>query len=102
MFRFVAIQSELGSKIMNHIGIDASKVDSIILYIPNDTYYIKANAVLKIAKELNSWTQFLSVFSNTGKYGNYIYDYIAKNRYKWYGKKENCMIPTSDISSKFL
>jgi len=33
---------------------------------------------------------------------NYIYDYIAKNRYKWYGKKESCMIPTPELKAKFL
>ena len=102
IFRFVAIQSELGSNIISYLGIGSSKVDSIILYIPNVGYYTKANAVFRIAKELNSWYSYFSWFSFIGKYGNLIYDYIAKNRYKWYGKKVSCMIPTSDINNKFL
>ena len=99
IFRFVAIQSELGSKIINYLGIDTSIVDSIILYIPNIGYYTKATAVFRIAKELNTWHRYLSFI---GKKGNFIYDYIAKNRYQWFGKKESCMIPTSDINNKFL
>ena len=102
IFRFVAIQSELGSKILNYLGIDSSKVDSIILYIPNVGYYTKANAVFLIAKELKTWHSYLSYLSFIGKYGDFIYDYIAKKRYKWYGKKESCMIPTLDNHSKFL
>ena len=101
IFRFVAIQSELGSKIINYLGLD-SKVDSIILYIPNVGHYTKSNAIFRIAKELNTWHRYLSFLSFIGKKGNFIYDYIAKNRYQWYGKKESCMIPNSAIYSKFL
>ena len=102
IFRFVAIQSELGSKIINYLGIDTSIVDSIILYIPNIGYYTKATAVFRIAKELNTWHCYLSYLSFIGKYGDFIYDYIAKNRYQWFGKKENCMTPNFETQTKFL
>ena len=102
VFRFVSIQSELGFNIINCLDIDTSKVDSIILYIPNIGYYTKTNAVFRIAKELNSWHSNLSILSFIGKYGDFIYDYIAKNRYRWYGKKENCVISISYIHYKFL
>ena len=48
IFRFVQLQSNLGQKIINHIGIDTSKVDSFILYEPNVAYYYKAEAAIKI------------------------------------------------------
>ncbi len=102
VFRFVSIQSELGAKIITYLGIDTSIVDSIILYIPNAGHFTKSIAIFRIAKELNSWHYYLSYLSFIGKYGDFIYDYIAKNRYQWFGKKENCMIPTSDINTKFL
>lgn len=102
IFRFVALQSDLGGKIIQHLGIHSSKVDSIILYIPNKTYYTKISAVTRIASELNSWHRCLSIFRFTGKLGNFIYDFIAKNRYKWFGKNETCLISTSQIDSKFL
>lgn len=103
VFRFIAIQSELGQKIIKHIGIDTAETDSIILYLPKIAYYYKAEAALKIAKELDSFYSFLSyltIFPNSIL--NKIYDYIAKNRYKWYGKKEQCMMPSPELKSKFL
>lgn len=103
VFRFVTLQSDLGEKIIKHIGIDRNKTDSIILYEPGVAYFYKAEAALKIAKELNGIYSLLSLFSVfPNSISNYVYDYIAKNRYKWYGKKEQCMIPTPELKSKFL
>ncbi|MEZ4788350.1 MAG: DCC1-like thiol-disulfide oxidoreductase family protein [Flavobacterium haoranii] len=103
IFRFVAIQSELGQNIIKYLGIDTSKTDSIILYEPGIAYYFKAEAALNIAKELNSWHSILYVFIHVPNFiKNGIYDFIAKNRYKWYGKKEACIIPTPELKAKFL
>lgn len=101
--RFVSLQSELGQKIIKHIGIDSTKVDSIVLYEPGSAYYLKANAAFKIAAALNGCYPLLNSFSIFPSYlTNQVYDYIAKNRYKWYGKKEQCLLPSLEINSKFL
>jgi predicted DCC family thiol-disulfide oxidoreductase YuxK len=103
VFRFIAIQSELGQKIIKHIGIDTAETDSIILYLPKIAYYYKAEAALKIAKQLDSFyslLSYLTIFPNSIL--NKTYDYIAKIRYKWYGKKEQCMMPSPELKSKFL
>ena len=100
VFRFVSIESDLGQKIINYIGIKS--IDSILLYEPGIAYYYKSQAVMRIAKELKGWYFILSYFSFLGKSADFIYDYIAKNRYKWYGKKDNCMIPTPELKAKFL
>lgn len=103
VFRFVAIQSELGQQIIKHLGIDTSKTDSIILYEPGVAYYFKAEAALRIAKELRSWHSIFYIFIHVPNFiKNGVYDFIAKNRYKWYGKKEACMIPTPELKAKFL
>ncbi|MFC6095969.1 thiol-disulfide oxidoreductase DCC family protein [Flavobacterium qiangtangense] len=103
IFRFVALQSDLGLEIIKHIGVDVSKTDSIILYEPGKAYYYKSEAALKIAKELGGIYSFISWFSVLPKgLTNSVYDYIAKNRYKWYGKKDACMIPTPELKTKFL
>ncbi len=102
IFRFVALQSALGQQILKHIGIESTKVDSIVLYEPGTAYYHKAEAAMRIARELNSWHKIIGYLSFTGNAGNFVYDYIAKNRYKWYGKKEECMIPTPELKAKFL
>jgi Uncharacterized protein conserved in bacteria len=103
LFRFVALQSEIGMEIIKHIGVDTSKIDSILLYEPGKAYYYKAEAALKIAKELGGIYTAISWFGILPKFlTNSVYDYIAKNRYKWYGKKDACMIPTPELKAKFL
>ncbi len=103
IFRFVALQSDLGQKILKHIGINPIHTDSIVLYEPRISYYYKSTAALQIARVLSGVFTLARVFTflPTG-ISDTIYDYIAKNRYKWYGKKEACMIPTSELKAKFL
>lgn len=102
-FRFVALQSDLGQEILNYIGIDTKNIDSIILYEPGVAYYYKSRAALEIAKDLGGFFHLGTLFKiiPTG-ISDQIYDYIAKNRYKWYGKKESCMMPTKALQAKFL
>jgi predicted DCC family thiol-disulfide oxidoreductase YuxK len=103
LFRFVSLQSDLGIKIINHIGVDLKYIDSIILYEPGIAYYYKSEAIVEIAKHLGPFYSLLTVFKILPtSFSNSVYDYIAKNRYKWYGKKESCMIPTTKLKSKFL
>ncbi|QSW89150.1 DUF393 domain-containing protein [Flavobacterium endoglycinae] len=103
IFRFVSLQSELGKEICNYIGVDQNKIDSIILYNPGVAYYYKSTAVIEIGNDLGGIYSLISAFKILPeKLRNYFYDYIAKNRYKWYGKKESCMIPTPELKAKFL
>lgn len=102
-FRFVALQSELGQEITIYLHIDTTKIDSIILYEPGTAYYYKANAALKIAQYLGGIIAIISLFRFLpDSLKNNVYDYIAKNRYKWYGKKESCILPTPELKEKFL
>lgn len=102
-FRFVALQSDLGLEICKHIGVDQKSMDSIILYEPGIAYYYKSEAALEIASQLGSFYSLLAIFKILpAKFSNFIYDWIARNRYKWFGKKESCMIPTPGLKSKFL
>ena len=103
VFRFVALQSELGKEICKYIGVDQTKVDSVILYNPGVAYYYKSSAAIEISEDLGSIYSLVSIFKIfPERLRNYVYDYIAANRYKWYGKKESCMIPTPELKAKFL
>lgn len=102
-FLFTPLSSKTGQEILNHIQIDTSKIDSIILYAPSLTYNIKSSAALKIMNSFGGFWKLSTVFWIVPKpIRDIIYDFIAKNRYKWFGKKENCMIPTPELKSKFL
>jgi predicted DCC family thiol-disulfide oxidoreductase YuxK len=103
VFRFVALQSDLGKNIIRHIGMDSKHIDSIVLYEPGIAYYYKSQAALEIAKSLGGLFHFGTLFRIIPNgLRNLLYDYIAKNRYVWFGKKEFCMVPTNEIKSKFL
>lgn len=103
-FRFVALQSETGTAILKKIGLYDKNIDSIVLYEPGLAYFYKANAALEIAKSLGGIYSVLSFFLNIFPdfILNFGYDFIAKNRYKWFGKEDACMIPTAELKSKFL
>ncbi len=102
-FRFVALQSELGQQILNHIGVNPKNIDSVVLYEPGISYYYKSNAAIQIARHLGGLFHFGTVFRiiPTGL-RNMLYDYVASNRYQWYGKKESCMLPSPELKAKFL
>lgn len=103
VFRFVALQSNLGQDIIKYIGIQNKNIDSVILYVPGVAYYYKSNAALEISKELGGFFHLGTVFKIIPTtLRNILYDYIAKNRYSWYGKKSSCLIPTVELKAKFL
>lgn len=102
-FVFASLQSDVGQQITNHLKIDTSKIDSIILYDPNISYEIKSSAALKIMNHFGGLWKLTQVFWIIPRpLRDLVYDFIAKNRYKWFGKKEACMIPTPELKAKFL
>ncbi len=103
VFRYASLQSEIGQQLTQERGIDTSQVDSIILIDPGNAYYIKSTAALQIAKHLSGGYKLMSYFLFLPEgFRNIVYDFIAKNRYNWFGKKDNCRIPTPELKSKFL
>ena len=102
IFKFAALQSEIGQELVSKFKIDTSKVDSIIL-IDGEKHYEKSSAALHIAKHLSGAYPLLFGFMIVPKLlRNAVYDYVARNRYKWFGKKESCMIPTTELKERFL
>jgi|SRR5690606_14660357 len=103
VFLFAPLQSEVGKQLIEAYNIDTKKTDSIILYAPEKGIDYKSNAALKIAKHLGFPRNLMVLFFIVPAFiRNWVYDYIAKNRYRWYGKKESCMIPTPELKNKFL
>lgn len=103
VFRYAAIQSEIGERLLAERNIDTNEIDSIILIEPNIAYYTKSTAALEIGKDLKGLRTISSILLWLPEsFRNIVYDFIAANRYKWYGKKEACMVPTKELKSKFL
>ena len=102
-FLFTALQSNIGRKIIQELNIDTSKTDSILLFIPDKGLSIKSTAALYIAKHLRPPINILLIFIIIPNFiRNWIYDLIARKRYKWFGRTNECMIPSPEIKAKFL
>ncbi|WP_323788976.1 thiol-disulfide oxidoreductase DCC family protein [Psychroserpens sp.] len=102
-FMFAPLQSAAGKQIIEKFNIDTSKTDSILLYSSEKGLSIKSSAALHIAKHLGFPRNLMTVFFIIPTFiRNWVYDFVARNRYKWYGKKDACMIPTPELTSKFL
>lgn len=103
VFRFASLQSEIGEKLVEDRGMDPEELHSIVLIDPGVAYYRKSTAALEISRELSGGYSLLKNFLFLPEsLRDGIYNFVANNRYKWYGKKENCMIPTPELKSKFL
>ena len=102
VFKFTPLQEKQGVLLLKKHAIDAQKLDSIVL-IENGNVYIKSSAALRIARKMsNLWPLFFVLLIIPRFIRDGVYDFIAKNRYKWFGKKEQCIIPTPGLKEKFL
>ena len=103
LYKFAALQSDAATALLKERGIDTSKIDSIILIDPNTAYYIKSSAALEIGKTFGGVWRLIGVFEWVPRpLRDWVYDLIAKNRYSWFGKQNECMIPTPELKAKFL
>jgi predicted DCC family thiol-disulfide oxidoreductase YuxK len=101
-FRFAPLESEVGKELLLKHQIDPTKIDSIIL-VSGNTAFVKATAALHISRHLGGlWPLLYSFILIPKIITDAVYDFIARNRYRWFGKKESCMIPTPELKSKFL
>lgn len=101
-FRFCALQSESGLALAKEFKIDTKKIDSIVL-IENNRYYVRSSAALKIARNMSGFYPLLVAgFIFPPFIRDNIYNWIAKNRYKWFGKRDTCRVPTAGEQQKFI
>lgn len=101
-FRLAALQSETGKKIMADHGIVMPDPDTFI-FIENKKIYNRSSAALHIAKHMDGfWKLFFAFIIVPSFLRDLVYRLIAKNRYKWWGVRESCMIPTPEVRKKFL
>ena len=102
VFRFAPLQSEAGQRLLKLYNLSTAEFDSFVL-IDDGKIYKKSSASLRVMNKLPWYwkeAQLLRIIPTA--FRDAIYDFIAKNRYKWFGKKEQCMIPTPEMRNKFL
>jgi predicted DCC family thiol-disulfide oxidoreductase YuxK len=102
LFRFASLQSTGGQALLKKYHLPETNFNSFVL-IKNGKAFVKSTAALMVAKELAGIIKTLYIFIIAPAFiRNAVYNIIAKNRYKWFGKQESCMMPTPDLQSRFL
>ena len=102
IFMFASLQSEVGRKILEQYNFPLDEFNSFIL-IENNKAYTRSTGALRVAKKLNGLWPLLYGFIIIPKLlRDGIYNWVGRNRYKWFGKKDACMIPTPELKTKFL
>jgi predicted DCC family thiol-disulfide oxidoreductase YuxK len=101
-FKFAALQSDFGNARLKAYSIPPGMLNSVIL-IQNGKAYQKSNAALEIARQLSGLWPALYAFKIIPAFlRNWIYDWIARNRYKFFGRRDECMIPTPELKHRFI
>lgn len=102
-FRFASLQSDAGRALLEQYGVTHWGTDSIV-YIPQQgDAFSESSAVLYILKELGrGWQLLFPLIHLPGFLRDGIYRFIARNRYRWFGKKEKCMLPSDTTRSRFI
>ncbi|HWO53104.1 MAG TPA: thiol-disulfide oxidoreductase DCC family protein [Paenibacillus cookii] len=101
-FRFASLQSGIGAELLVKGGLPAGEVDTVVL-IEKGRYYVRSEAVLRIARQLKMPWPLLYIFvAVPTSLRDRLYRYVARNRYRWFGKEEQCLLPTPELKKRFL
>ena len=100
-FMFASLQSNYGQTLLKQLELPTDTFNSFILY-DSGKIFTRSTAALKMFAQLKGW-RWVKILWIVPKFiRDAVYDLIAKNRYKWFGKKEECWLPTPDLKARFL
>lgn len=101
-FKFASLQSDFGQEQLKAFNVPSRALESIIL-IKGDRYFQRSSAVLEICLHLGGLWPLLYVFKIIPWFiRDFFYDLVAKNRYRWFGRRDECMLPTPELKARFL
>lgn len=102
VFRFASLQSDVAERLLSDLGRGEDVPDSIVL-VEGENVYARSTAALRMAKRLRHLWPLLYVFILVPRFiRDPVYDWIARNRYKWFRRRSSCFVPTRDVRHKFL
>lgn len=101
-FKFASLQSDLAQNLLPNFQIDPSALESFVFY-ENDRVYRRSRAVLEIARRMRrGWPLFYVFIIVPGFIRDPIYNFVARNRYKWFGRQDACRMPSPELASRFM
>ena len=101
-FRFAPLQSDVGERLLANSGVSGGDLDTIVL-VEDGEVFVRSTAALRIARRLSGPWPLLSVFLAVPRpLRDAVYDWVAVNRYDWFGKRDQCRVPTPALKDRFL
>ena len=102
VFRFAALQSDAGRALLNEYSLPRDKLDSVVL-VAEGRVYTQSSAVLEILQRLGfPWSAAAIATVVPRGFRDAVYDFVAQNRYRWFGRTETCRMPAPSERSRFL
>jgi len=102
LFRFATVQSPAGSRLMRELGLNPDDAETFVL-IADGRAYLRSDAAIRIARDLRGAWRWLGVVKIVPRpLRDWIYDLVARNRYRWFGRTDECMVPTAEIRARFI
>lgn len=102
IFRFASLQSDTGQTLLKHFQLAVDQFDTVVL-IDGAQMFTRSDAALEIVRRLNppwSWLWIFRIIPRPLR--NAVYDWVARNRYRWFGRQEQCMLPRPEWKNRFL
>ena len=100
--RFTPLQSPAGRRLLREYGFDPEDAKSFVL-VADGKPYVKSDAAIRVARHLRGgWRLIGAIKIIPRPIRNWTYDVIARNRYRWFGRSEGCMVPTPELLSRFV
>lgn len=101
-FQFASLQSSTGQRLLTDHGIGCDRMDSFVL-IEDERAYMESSAALRVVRHLGGLWPSLYIGIILPRFiRDPLYRLIAKNRYRWFGKQESCLVPTPELKSRFI
>jgi len=100
--RFAAAQSATGNALLLKLGLNPES-SATFVFIDNDRAYVRSDAVLEVVSHLRLPWRILRLFRVIPRpLCDRLYDFIAQRRYRWFGKRESCLVPSPEFRSRFM
>ena len=101
-FRFAPLQSDTGAKLQQEFGLDPNALDTLVL-IEGRRAFVKSTAALRILRRVRSgWRVVYALIVLPRPVRDFAYDWFARRRYRWFGKRDQCMVPSPGVRERFL
>lgn len=101
-FRFASLQSPLGQRLLRSVGLSPDELKTFVL-VDENGHFTKSAAALRVAADLGGLWRVVSLLRVIpGPIRDGVYDWVARNRYRWFGRLEQCLVPVPDVQDRFV